>query len=158
MNFCPHCGAGDSLDAGGRGHLVCRRCGMTVWQNPTPVALAVVRDESGAILLVRRGPGPGEGRWVLPGGFVEPWEDPAAAALRELLEETGIQGDGAGLLGVIGALSDNTLLIAYEVRATTIRTQAPSTEVVAVGYFRPDALPEMAFSAHRQIIADQVRR
>ena len=46
----------------------------------------------GSILLVRRGRPPQAGRWSVPGGHVEPGETPEAAVLRELCEETGLQG------------------------------------------------------------------
>lgn len=51
---------------------------------------AVVRDERGRFLLVRRGTPPQQGRWTLPGGRVEPGESAAQACAREVVEETGI--------------------------------------------------------------------
>jgi len=42
------------------------------------------------VLFVQRGRPPREGTWNLPGGRLEPGETPAAAAAREVLEETGI--------------------------------------------------------------------
>lgn len=51
---------------------------------------AVVRDERGRFLLVRRGTPPQQGRWTLPGGRVEPGESTAQACAREVAEETGI--------------------------------------------------------------------
>jgi 8-oxo-dGTP diphosphatase len=51
---------------------------------------AVVRDAAGRFLLVQRGHEPEAGRWTLPGGRVEPGESPAAAAAREVAEETGL--------------------------------------------------------------------
>ena len=55
----------------------------------------------GSILLVRRGRPPQAGRWSVPGGHVEPGETPEAAVLRELREETGLEGVcGPALLDV----------------------------------------------------------
>lgn len=48
---------------------------------------------SGHLLLIRRGHAPGAELWALPGGFVEQDELAAEAALRELVEETGINVD-----------------------------------------------------------------
>lgn len=52
----------------------------------------VVVIQSGRILLLRRGPTApwAPGKWGLPGGYVEPGETPAQAAVRELAEEAGI--------------------------------------------------------------------
>ena len=51
---------------------------------------AVVRGADGRFLLVQRANPPEAGRWTLPGGRVEPGESPAAAAAREVAEETGL--------------------------------------------------------------------
>jgi acetyl-CoA carboxylase carboxyl transferase subunit beta len=59
-------------------------------KQPVVCAGAVVRDGTGRLLLARRGHAPGAGRWSLPGGRVEPGETPAAAAAREVFEETGL--------------------------------------------------------------------
>jgi mutator protein MutT len=44
------------------------------------------------LLLVRRGRGPAQGLWSVPGGRVEAGETLAEAVVRELAEETGIEG------------------------------------------------------------------
>src|SRR3954453_11975567 len=59
-------------------------------------AVTIVRDADapppGRILLLRQPPGPG---WSIPGGLLERGEQPAAGAVRELYEETGIRVDRA---------------------------------------------------------------
>jgi len=51
------------------------------------------------VLMVRRGKQPFLGRWSYPGGMVEVGEAPREAALRELMEETGLTATAARLVG-----------------------------------------------------------
>ncbi|GAB2487891.1 NUDIX hydrolase [Jatrophihabitans fulvus] len=55
-----------------------------------PCAGAVVVDDAGRLLLIRRGQPPAEGTWSLPGGRCEPGESPQDACVREVAEETGL--------------------------------------------------------------------
>jgi 8-oxo-dGTP diphosphatase len=64
-----------------------------------PCVGAVVRDESGRILVVRRARPPTEGLWSIPGGRVEPGETLAEAARREVREETGLDVEVQEVLG-----------------------------------------------------------
>ena len=57
---------------------------------PVPCVGAVVRDDAGRLLLIRRGHEPSRGLWSLPGGRVEPGETLEAAVVREVREETGL--------------------------------------------------------------------
>ncbi len=52
---------------------------------------AVVHDEAGRLLLIRRGHAPSAGLWSVPGGRVEPGETEAEAVVREVAEETGLR-------------------------------------------------------------------
>lgn len=68
--------------------LIARLLGMA--EPLIPCAGAVIRDEGGRILVVRRKHPPAPGSWSLPGGRIEPGETPSEAAAREVLEETGL--------------------------------------------------------------------
>lgn len=61
-------------------------------------AIVAVQQADGRVLLVRQTGGPFAGHWLLPGGSVDPDEGTAAAAARELHEETGLTLAGSGLV------------------------------------------------------------
>lgn len=62
---------------------------------------AVVHDDSGRLLLVRRANPPAQGLWSIPGGRVEPGETDEAAVVREVAEETGLQVAAERLVGSV---------------------------------------------------------
>jgi 8-oxo-dGTP diphosphatase len=55
------------------------------------VVMFTLRDDDLQVLLIQRKTPPFEGRWAIPGGFVEAGESLEAAARRELQEETGVR-------------------------------------------------------------------
>lgn len=60
---------------------------------------AIVVDEHNRVLLGRRKKEPNFGRWVLPGGKIEPFETIEEALRREVAEETGLQVTVTGQVG-----------------------------------------------------------
>jgi 8-oxo-dGTP diphosphatase len=64
-----------------------------------PCVGAVIKDEQGRLLLIKRGHEPGAGLWSLPGGRIEPGETDASALVREMREETGLEVQAGPLLG-----------------------------------------------------------
>lgn len=56
------------------------------------------------VLLIRRGKAPTRGEWTLPGGRIEWGEQAAAAALRELWEETTVEAEVLGLVDVVDGI------------------------------------------------------
>jgi 8-oxo-dGTP diphosphatase len=66
-----------------------------------PCVGAVVRDDAGRLLLIRRGHEPSRGLWSLPGGRVEPGETLEQAVVREVREETGLDVRAGAVVGSV---------------------------------------------------------
>ena len=71
-------------------------------------------DARGRVLLVRRGRAPSAGEWTLPGGRVEAGESSDAAVLRELREETAVEGRVLASLGVVEVRRDAEIFAIHE--------------------------------------------
>lgn len=124
-------------------------------KNPKLTVDALVPLEGG-VLLIQRGRPPFQGAWALPGGFVDYGEDPEAAVLRELQEETGLTGRVVRLVGVYGAPDrdprGHTVSVVYEVLRVAGALKA-GDDAAAARAWPSDALPTMAFD-HARIVAD----
>ena len=66
-----------------------------------PCVGAVIKDDRGRLLLIKRGHAPGAGLWSLPGGRIEPGETDAEALVREMREETGLEIEAGQLIGTV---------------------------------------------------------
>lgn len=73
---------------------------MSKPKTPALTVDCVVFDAEDRLLLIRRAHEPFTERYALPGGFVDIGETVEAAALRELKEETGVDGRIVRLIGV----------------------------------------------------------
>jgi ADP-ribose pyrophosphatase YjhB (NUDIX family) len=81
---------------------------------PRVGSAAIVLDEHHRILLGLRSKDPNYGRWVLPGGKVEPFESLERAVCREVQEETGLiveVTDQVGAFEIINAPKEHRLIV-----------------------------------------------
>ena len=158
--FCTRCATPLVAQAveydGGKEHQVCPACGFVVWADPKVAVLTVIPWDGG-ILLGRRTQNPGKGRWSFPSGFVDRGEVVEEAAVREVLEETGLEIEITGLVGVYSEPGNPVIVIAYaaEPRGGALRAEDDLVELQA---FDPDHLPEMAFPHDVQIVRDWLDR
>ncbi len=68
------------------------------------VGVGAVVFRGGDVLLIKRGKAPFIGQWSIPGGGLNEGERLEDAALREVMEETGVRVRLLGLVGVFEAL------------------------------------------------------
>lgn len=154
VNFCPRCGT--AVHPGhefGKLRPVCPKCNWMYFADPK-VAAAVLVEQDGRVLLVRRVNEPFRGLWTLPAGFVDADEDPAIAAARETLEETGLTIRVTKVLQVIAGRehprgADFVIVYAAEVVSGTLRA---ADDADKADWFERSDLPPLAFKATRLVL------
>lgn len=99
---------------------------------------ALVINEKSEILLVKS---PWRG-WEYPGGLIEPGESFEAALKREVREESGVEVEITGFVGICKNVERNIVNIDFTARYTggELATSEESTEV---GWFLPEHAMEM---------------
>ena len=155
MTFCSTCGT--RLPA--PPPVTCPACGGAHYRNAKPCAGALV-TRHGKLLLLRRAHEPWLDHWDIPGGFCEADEHPSATAAREAREETGLEVEICGYLGIwldrypdpAGTDEPAVTLNAYY-HAVPVggaaEGEADPGEVTETAWFEPDALPgPIAFPGH----------
>ncbi len=137
----------------GHPHPVCPGCGWVYFPDPkVAAAVHLIRDDR--VLLVRRIFDPHRGEWTLPAGYVNAGEDPAEAAARECLEETGVSARITGLRLVITGRehprgADIVLVYNAEYISGDVCADDDADEA---GFFPLNALPPLAFRATRSAL------
>ncbi len=100
------------------------------------------------VLLVRRGGEPLKGEWSIPGGTLELGEELAAAARRELKEETGLEVEPLEVLGVFDRIIRDGKKIRYHYVIVDYACRlkggklAPASDVLDARWVRRADLPQ----------------
>jgi 8-oxo-dGTP diphosphatase len=154
FKFCPRCGVEVAHeDKFGMVRPICPQCGWIHFVDPK-VAAAVLVEQDVHVLLVRRANEPFRGLWTLPAGFVNGGEDPAEAAARECLEETGLIVHVTRVLDVIAGREHDRgadFIIVYHAEVVSGLLIA-NDDADAVEWFARTALPPLAFKATQKIL------
>lgn len=108
------------------------------------------------ILLIERANEPFKGCWALPGGFVEMEEDLDAGAIRELREETGMNGIALHQLHAFGNPNRDprhrTITVAYWGIDNSLQNPTGKDDATRARWFDIGQLPPLAFD-HDGIIS-----
>ena len=143
---------------------------MYSYEHPHPAVTAdivvfTIRDDQLKLLLIRRAFAPHNGKWALPGGFVDIDEGLDEAASRELKEETGVSDVYLEQLYTFGKPKrdprERVITVAYYALIPSDKMQLQAaTDAEAVGWFGMDELPKLAFDhadivtmAHQRLVA-----
>lgn len=121
-----------------------------------PGAAAVIVKEVNEVLLQRRGD---NGLWGLPGGAIEPGEEPAEAVIREVYEETGLHVVPVSIVGIYGGQANMSeysngdraayISITFKCRVTGGDLRLDGDETLELRYFDWRSLPDNILDRHR---------
>lgn len=160
---CPNCGG--STDDFGRALPAPQVDG---YRNPALAVDAACTRTMGSnsgqdhieVLMITRKLPPGEGLLALPGGFVEYGEDPENAVIRELAEETNVEGVIGPILCARGDPArdprKHIVSIVYRVEVSFDAELVAGDDADDVGWFNLSELikqPERVAFDHQQILA-----
>lgn len=129
-------GTVDAVFAGYRGYAT-----------PLLICRAAVFNTADRVLLVRE---VADGRWTLPGGWIDVGESPRTSAEREVLEESGYEVSAVKLAAVYDKLrhdhppAPDHAYILFFVCELLGGEPTPSVETSEVGWFPLDGLPELS--------------
>jgi len=117
---------------------------------PKMIVRAAVFSEDGEAPLILMVKEMADGRWTLPGGWIDIGESPAYAAEREVLEETGLMVTAIKLAAIFDKrrhdhppAPHHAYLLFFLCRLDG-GTLMPSIETSEVGWFPADRLPDLS--------------
>ncbi len=126
---------------------------MAAYRNPTPVVDIIIELSDGIVLIRRRNEPHG---WAIPGGFVDHGEAVSTAAIREALEETGLE---VTLVEQFFCYSDpdrdpRSHTVSTVFIATATGQPVAADDAREAGVFAREDLPSPLVFDHPQILAD----
>ncbi|MER5648004.1 NAD(+) diphosphatase [Streptosporangium sp. NPDC002524] len=131
--FCPRCGSGTEVRAGG--HVrVCPKDGSQHFPRVDPAVIMLIHDDDDRCLLAR-GPQWPEGRLSVLAGFVEPGESLEHAVAREVAEEVGVRVAEPRYMGSQPWPFPRSLMLGFFARATSTEFVLDPEEIAEAHWF-----------------------
>ena len=148
--YCSTCGEKNNfghIDGAVRYH--CQKCKAIHYQNPKPTA-TLICTQNEKILFVKRAFNPGKGEWSLPGGFLELGETLEQGAIRELKEETNLDGNVIKFIGNCSIFGD-ILLLGLEIKVDNWDNLVAGDDALEAELFEIKECPSLFFECHQKI-------
>jgi ADP-ribose pyrophosphatase YjhB (NUDIX family) len=125
--------------------------GVPGYVTPKVAVAAVVGNDRGEILLTQRAD---SGWWLYPVGWADVGYSPSEIAIKEVLEETGIECEVVSLIAVLDGLRLGFARVpmyslVFHCKVLGGELAGHPLETRAVGFFARDALPQPLAGAHR---------
>jgi ADP-ribose pyrophosphatase YjhB (NUDIX family) len=127
--------------------------GVAGYVTPKVAVAAVVGNDRGEILLTQRAD---SGWWLYPVGWADVGYSPSEIAVKEVLEETGIECEPVSLIAVLDGLRLGFARVpmyslVFHCRMIGGELKGHPLETSAVGFYARDALPQPLAGAHRWV-------
>ena len=155
LKYCSSCGKLNNYGLKeGLNRYFCIICNIIHYENPKPTA-TLICPRGDDILLVKRAFEPAIGEWSLPGGFMELIETLEQAAIRELKEETNLDGNVVKLLGNcshFNSIFGDILLLGIEMQIDNWSNLKVGDDASEAAFYNFNNHPPLAFECHIKIL------
>ena len=155
LKYCSSCGKLNNYGLKeGLNRYFCNKCNIIHYENPKPTA-TLICPRGDDILLVKRAFEPAIGEWSLPGGFMELNETLEQAAIRELKEETNLDGNVVKLLGNcshFNSIFGDILLLGIEMKIDNWSNLKVGDDASEAAFYNFNNHPPLAFECHIKIL------
>tara|TARA_B100001964_G_C14151002_1_gene562030 strand:+ start:300 stop:797 length:498 start_codon:yes stop_codon:yes gene_type:complete len=135
----------------------CLKCRRVIYYDPK-LAVTVVIEVNGKVIMVKRAVDPGKGLWGFPGGYVNRGERVEDGAAREVNEETGLIVTIDRLIGLFSEPNNPIVLAVYSGHKVGGCLNSDSIEVMDVEGFSLNHLPPLAFERDLSILETWKKR
>lgn len=125
----------------------------------TADCIVITRDAAPKVLLIQRDNEPYRGYWAFPGGFMDMNETTEQCAVREMMEETGLDVSELKQIGCYSKVDRDprgrTITVAYLVVIASPVPVRGQDDAAKAEWFSLSAIPKLAFD-HDEIISDAI--
>ena len=159
FQFCPRCNA--RAEDTGNSPFRCQECDFVFYFSPVAAVGGIVVNSNNELLFIVRACDPGQGKFGLPGGFVDPGETLETSLSREVMEETSLKVTHANYLCsfpnqyTYRGITIDVLDVFFECRVDSfdsLKAQPGEVQSFHIGQPSIEILDRFAFESNRRAV------